>query len=606
MSILNENFWDAFFHGKYLQTHKGILSVNIEKYGEFLEGIGYSRSLYSSDFHQDWNFFIDILAVKSLCFISLNLVKNHKKFLGVIEYNPQFKKSGTLMRKMKYYITRMKNNPEAFRTIQLIKKEFFEKVGIVLEEKTISKGFMPYKGILNQVLVNAKWKDIELNESSLEPEDVIRRISDFAVINLEPTTVGNYLCYSPDAFVRSKAMKGTIKIKADNKQILKNWEKISKENPELTPYDIVQKIAKDLNLDPRTVVFYGVGLKNEMIRKHCRRISQLLSAEKYEIEDKWLEIQKIYPSITPLEIATTIANVTGLSLRSVCSYGMSSDNKDIRDHCRNLNLILIEREYDIFASWEELAKDKKLSEKLIVEKLSKKTGLSPQSILMTLKISEDDNLRKRSFKLSKEFQEEKHKIEERWLEIKRTDPELNDIEIILKLSKEKNISPVTICGFSSVFKNKDIRKVAFNAQKRFLSEKHNLEDRWKELINEKLDLDYSQLITLISQEKGLSPLTLLQYMRYSSDQSLKSIAIKYSPVFLEAKHEITKKWLKIVCDHPELSPIEIVNRIAKLTTLNPVTVCGYGRHSENKVIKKACNRIENHYLLTALDRQSSQ
>ncbi len=103
MTILSEDFWNAVLNGIFLSNHKSILSFKIEPYAEVIEQNGYAQTLYGSDFKKDWDFYINILAIKHIFFISLYPLKNPKKNLGVINYNPRRKIKGAKVKNLCYF-----------------------------------------------------------------------------------------------------------------------------------------------------------------------------------------------------------------------------------------------------------------------------------------------------------------------------------------------------------------------------------------------------------------------------------------------------------------------------------------------------------------------
>lgn len=80
MGTLPKAFWEAFQEGKYPNHHAGIIAFNLERYADVIEGIGYSRTLYGSDFHQDWEYFLNIFAFKDICLYQCTISRIQKNY----------------------------------------------------------------------------------------------------------------------------------------------------------------------------------------------------------------------------------------------------------------------------------------------------------------------------------------------------------------------------------------------------------------------------------------------------------------------------------------------------------------------------------------------
>ena len=70
--------------------YEGVIAYNLEPYSELIEGYCYAHSIYGIG----WNFFINILAIQDICYISLHPTSDPEKVLGIIDVNLNRKKEG--------------------------------------------------------------------------------------------------------------------------------------------------------------------------------------------------------------------------------------------------------------------------------------------------------------------------------------------------------------------------------------------------------------------------------------------------------------------------------------------------------------------------------
>ena len=90
--------------------------------------------------------------------------------------------------------------------------------------------------------------------------------------------------------------------------------------------------------------------------------------------------------------------------------------------------------------------------KIILE-IYKIQGLDPNTITFYLSNIDDPRIRSEVRKISPKLLETKHKISEKWLQLKKLNSNLNSFEIIEIIAKEDNVDPVSIACYAKVSEN---------------------------------------------------------------------------------------------------------------------------------------------------------
>lgn len=113
-----------------------------------------------------------------------------------------------------------------------------------------------------------------------------------------------------------------------------------------------------------------------------------------------------------------------------------------------------------------------------------------------------------------------------------------------------------------------------------------LEKKWKEKRLEYPKLAPEEIARKIALEVSLNPISVSSYARSSSDLSIKREAEISLIKLLSEKHKINEIWKEMIQNNINLQPHERAIKIAKRINLKPATVSYYGIFSDDYRVKK--------------------
>ena len=337
--ILPEGFWDAFLKGNYPSDYEGELAFNIENYADLIKGYGYAHSIYNTH----WDFYVNIMAIKNICYISLHPTFEPNTLLGVIVYFAPKEKKGRQEGKEKkkkakkcYYSSKMQRNPKAFSVLNHIGTELFNEIRLTVKDVPRLTGNLPFPGVINKIVCCAKWQElIEINPTA----DCVEKaefISNMKELNLVPISVAQYTSYSHVVEVSSEANRAHNIISESIHDIERRFLEISKNNPNMEGMQIIKQIADEDDIEAITIAGMGRNSPHPVVKKKCIKNYNILWEKKHDITGFYIELKEQYTDWSTKEIFRKIAEIKGLSLISVAHLGTISSDEMVKIESREL------------------------------------------------------------------------------------------------------------------------------------------------------------------------------------------------------------------------------------------------------------------------------
>ena len=718
--ILSEKFWDAFLNGVYPEFVEGIVAFNLESYADLLEGIGYTKTLYGKDFHKDWDFFINIACLKGIALISLHSISQPDRLIGNIEVNPRrkFKKEKRLF--LSYFKEKVKKKPNALIILRKLGREFFDNAKISLKEIERNNGTLQFVQLLKIITSCAIWKrminencELSLKEKAeyigdllnIDPVSVSiygRYSLDTKVIHeankvsrpllneksnitelwqnlakknpnllpeekatilgsetgLQPSTVANYAKASIDKIIRNEGRIASKKIEIIKFDLTNKWKKLLDKYPQWTPKKRAEEIAKNISIGPITATTYLKESANKVVKKNSILAYYMLVDDKHGITNKWSLLMKSHPNFSPLEHVKIIAdelelstgyislvgtystdqqvskesnvaaklngvekhNITerwmtliidrpkiGYTKRAiligkavnideitVAGYATYSSNPLVKKEANLALKTIAENKKGITNLWLEILKKyPKLTSKEIVQKIALKLNIEPTTTATYGKASSNKMIKNQCNKVFSELSSIKKDIKGNWNKIKKTNPKLNLEENIELLLKILKISEGTLYMYSRSIEDDELRKGIEKSYYRYVDKKHNITNRWLKILEGDKLPNYMKTVKLIADEAGLSVITVSNITRHSSNAKIKTLGSTLTGKLLNEKHNLTELWSKIMVEKSFNEPSEIAEYLSEKLNLKPSTIASYAMYSELSEVKDSANITYN-------------
>ena len=526
--ILPIEFWNAFNKGIYPQKHNGKLSYEIKEYAKEIEKIAYVKTLYNDDSKEEWEFFIDIVAIKNIAYISIRLINNPKKVIGIIHHNLRQKIQGESKSELVYFKKNIQKFPRVYEILQQLKQEFLNKAEIKLKEKIRTSGKLQFEKPIKIIICCSNWKKLSESNSALSSIEKAEKISLIEILRIDPTTISDYTYYSPDNDISSEALKASFILKEKKKNITKKWLELEKKNPSFTHIKITEKIAKKLKIKPISVASYGEQSNNKRIKSLSSKLRKKLTESHYQITEKWLELEKSDRSMKSLEIVEEIAKELGIKPISVTIYGSTSENERISSLSRKLKMKIAESNHKITKKWLQLEKSNPSMKPLeIIEEIAKKLGIKPISVAGYGSSSIISRIRFISGKLRNILSELRYEITEKWLYLEKSNPSMTPIEIIEEIAKDLNIKPISVSIYGRTSKNEKIRLLSGQSNMKIAESNYKITKRWIELEKSDPSITYIEIIEEIAKDLNIKPITVSIYGKSSKNENIRTLSSRY-------------------------------------------------------------------------------
>jgi L-ribulose-5-phosphate 3-epimerase UlaE len=368
--------------------------------------------------------------------------------------------------------------------------------------------------------ITVKWKYLIVNSPNLTSVERAEKIS--KKIGIKPITIAGYASKSSDARVKKEANEALTIIAASNYDITGKWRDLILHQLHLEPWEKAKLISKKLNIQPSTVARYARSSNDPRVKSEANSAYGRLMTEKHSLTERWLHLIQTRQDLSSSQKVSILSKDIGLRTLSVCSYGFHSSSRIVKKEANKAyNNIMIEK-YDLTNKWKEITK---------------------------------------------------------------INPSLTPIQKAEEISKIVQISSVSVAGYTRVSPDKKVRVEAISALNEILIKHHNIEEQWLKLKKSHPELVPHEKAQKIAHDLEINPITLSSYAMYSNNKIVKNEAnISYN-VLREMRRDITNRWKSLMLGSPTLTPKEISNKIAKEQKIKPITIAGYGRSSFDKEVK---------------------
>ncbi len=373
------------------------------------------------------------------------------------------------------------------------------------------------------------------------------------------------------------------------------WKQLITNEPNLTPEDRAEIIAKKLKVNPITLAkSYGTYSTDKAVKKEAFVASNHLLDSKYNLTEQWRELLVSAPELTAKERAEYLATKTDLDPVTVAAYLKYSIDDKVRPEANLAFTVLLEAKHDITSQWLELLTEASdLDPRERAEIIATRQGINPVTIAGYGRVSKNKKVKNEAHKAFNNLLDSKHEITEQWRELISSSLELSPKERAESIASKLKIKPSTVASYGKSSLNKKVRNEASQAYSMIMETKHNITSEWLELITNKPALTPTQRAEVIATKKGLDPVTVATYGRASPNPKVKSEAFKAVNILLDSKYEITTKWQNLIENRPKMSPKERAECIAAELHIDAISVSSYGRSSVDKTVKSESNKAFN-------------
>ncbi len=296
------------------------------------------------------------------------------------------------------------------------------------------------------------------------------------------------------------------------------WIKEKINNPKLTPDKIVIKVGEKINRIPATVASYACLSDNAIVRSEAFIARNILYSRIYEIKDHWYDIKRKSPNISKILIFEKISELKGISLSTVIMHSRYAEDLNIQKAAESCQGMVLHSIHEITKIWKKIiSNNRNFNLALICKLIGRRKGLKSSTVASYAAFSKDKEIRNQGRKAFNMLMDIKHLLTYRWRKMINRDHTLNGEDIILKLSKVTNLSPITIANYLSQSRCKEIRKESRKTAMKIIARMHKIEDRWYYYKNKQSISEKMEIIVLISKELNLKPSSVLSYAKYVDD-----------------------------------------------------------------------------------------
>lgn len=166
-----------------------------------------------------------------------------------------------------------------------------------------------------------------------------------------------------------------------------------------------------------------------------------------------------------------------------------------------------------------------------------------------------------------------------WAKYTEQDNSIEFENLLSFISEDLCLDPLSVALYGMKSPDLDIASEANKIYKLLYEKRLEITKQWQRLKKERYELSAMEVITAIAKKKKISPATVASSARYSTDRIIRLNAIRVYGEIQEKKHNITPDLLKLRKEYPQLTSIKIIKKLAKLKKLNPSTIAALCRYS---------------------------
>lgn len=516
--VLPIEFWNAFLKKIYPNTLDYSFSPDIKKFINLIESYGYANNIYD----ENWNYYVSIIAIKDLCYISVWQQNDFRQLIGTIEYNLRRKKKGKPHFEVQYYTRKAKIYSRAFQTLCAIADEISSRKNKKYEITPRKTGSLPYKKTINIIICCIWWDKLIL--SNLELKEKAEEIVHKTNLKLDPVTVAYYATFSTDPKIIYEATYSQKILNEAKKDITQKWIQLKLKKPRLQPVKIAKILANSLNLDISTLISYARFSSNKEIKDDVIKIQKKVFCDKYEITPKWLKLDQ---NLSFIEKAEKIADKLSISAITVAEYARNSGNSLVKREAEIATNHLYDKHYNITKKWKKLILTQPhlrphTRVKIIALELNKK----PTYIAGYARYSNDSDVQKEANEAIMVLISKKKKIDDKWMDLINKFPNMSPIERATQLSNDLNMKPITIADYASYSYHKKVKSDASLAKIQIIEKSHNITEKWLTIKYKNTNKGPVEISQEIGSLLNLKPITVTSYAMVSKNRTVRAEAHK--------------------------------------------------------------------------------
>ncbi len=516
--VLPIEFWNAFLNKLFPKTLDYSFSPDIKKFISLIEGYGYAHNIYD----ENWNYYISIIAIKDLCYISVWQQNDFRQTIGTIEYNLRRKKKGKSHFEVQYYSRKAKIYSKAFQTLCDIANEISSRKNKKYEIIPRKTGGLPYLKTINIIICCIWWEKLITSNLTLKEkaEEIVLKTN----LKLDPVTVAYYATCSTDPNVIYEATYSQKIISGAKKEISKKWLQLKVRKPKLQPIEIAESLSKSLKLDISTILSYARFSSNKEIKNDVNKIHKKVYCDKYDLTTEWIKLDK---TLSPSEKAEKIANKLSISAISVAEYARNSENSLVRKEAKIANNRLYDKLYNITKKWKILILTQpNLKSYTKAKKIAMGLNKNPSYIAGYARYSNDTEVKKEANEALMVLISKKKKIDDKWIDLIIKFPNISPIERATHLSKDLSMKPITVANYGSYSYNKQVKTDASLAKIQIIEKSHSITEKWLTIKSENLNKNPVEISKEIGSLLNLEPITVTSYAMVSNNKIVRAEAYK--------------------------------------------------------------------------------
>lgn len=266
----------------------------------------------------------------------------------------------------------------------------------------------------------------------------------------------------------------------------------------------------------------------------------------------WRSLLTTRPNLKPEERAEIISKIVDMHPNSVASYARNDLDKDTRSDASKSYQILSEVKYNITERWLKL-KQKDFSPVDIAKTIAEEFKISPLTVALYGKVSKDKIVRSESLKVIPIMLDSRYNITDKWRHLINSKSKKSPKEKAELIAQDLNLNPISVASYANYSEDVEVRREAKKSYNILCDLKHNITEKWSNLINK---FPPEEIAKIIALNLNLNPQTVAQYGKYSKEPEIKNEASKACANLADNNFNIIEKWRELIISSPKLSPIE--------------------------------------------------
>ncbi len=430
--------------------------------------------------------------------------------------------------------------------------------------------------------VTKLWKELILNHPELSSIQKAESISE--KINISALTIAGIARVSENKIVKKEAIDAYFKLYAILLDLEERWSWLIKTHPNYSAEQRIRQLAKELDLNPSTIVIYGHTCKNEDIKKDISSVKFFFFESFHKVSELWNGLILNRSELTPLEKVKNISRETRLSILTTINYAFYSSIKGVRSEAWSARYLHYDEKYNLNKKWLNLMKKSPSdSSSERARKISKDLNISPFTITINLTCSKNLNVRRDARTAHFHILDEKHEITSIWSSLIKKIPTVNSFKRARKIAQLKSLNIFSVCSIGRYSQSPLIRKDARAAITIEYDRRLKITEKWVEIYEKDNLKDPEFIARHLAKKLKKSPSTIAYIAAASPNKIIRSQASIARNRLVDDQYGITSLWLSYMGKH---EPDDIAIKIGKKLKMSPLNISKIMISSKHKLIKK--------------------